>query len=397
MNPQQRQAHLKKVASTPVISSRCVLSDAAKVSSAPLSLSVDVDNVASMVTIPLSCLQGIWSKATELLNTPNAIASAPGHPLESKMVLSRSGQRPHLVLPTKDSFKCDSNCMNFKSLGLCSAVAELHNKLGNFITKFAKAKKQPNFSPLAVHGMPAGRGRKGSQVSRKRKKSQPVTEREDRLSTFQRVSGSSNQTVNILIDSPKRQRSDGNIASESSFMTPGASYTTQYTTPGPSHTTPGPSHIYMTPGPSHMAPGPSYMAPGPSYMTPGPSYMTPSYQDRYGTGFSPPQMAQDTSEFVLVKIANVCKCAGCSNKYAKPTVPPFDLCVQHREWRYFTSPTGSQQSKFSPAYYHVNLPCIHHKWPQFSPSDLVISQEMSLKLTQIHKDFLSAFGCCSVY
>ena len=38
-----------------------------------------------------------------------------GHPLESKMVLSRSGQHPPLVLLTKDSFKCDSDCTNFKS------------------------------------------------------------------------------------------------------------------------------------------------------------------------------------------------------------------------------------------------------------------------------------------
>ena len=45
-----------------------------------------------------------------------------------------------------------------------------------FVANFAKAKAI--FSSLAVHGMPACCGRKGSQVSRKRKGSQPVRVRE---------------------------------------------------------------------------------------------------------------------------------------------------------------------------------------------------------------------------
>ena len=49
------------------------------------------------------------------------------------------------------------------------------------------------------------------------------------------------------------------------------------------------------------------------------------------------------------------KCAGCNNKYSKPAIPPFDLCVQHKEWRTFTpTPGGESQYKFAPAYYHFN-------------------------------------------
>ena len=126
-----------------------------------LSLSLDVSSVSEGITVPLPCLQGIWKKATDLLNTPHAIISAPGHPEEAKMVMSSSGQCPHLVLPCKGSrFKCDSDCLNFKSLGICShtvAVAELHKDLQVFVTSFKKSKRKPSFSEVAVHGMPAGR------------------------------------------------------------------------------------------------------------------------------------------------------------------------------------------------------------------------------------------------
>ena len=82
----------------------------------------------------------------------------------------------------------------------------------------------------------------------------------------------------------------------------------------------------------------------------------PSYHDWYAD-FSPPPpppspMAQETAPFNLAKIArNTSKCAGCGNKYCKPPVPPYDLCVQHREWWSFTSPGGGLPSKFSSAYY----------------------------------------------
>ena len=101
----------------------------------------------------------------------------------------------------------------------------------------------------------------------------------------------------------------------------------------------------------------------------------------------------ETAPFNLARIVgNISKCAGCGNKYCKPLVPPYDLCVQHREWRSFTSPGGGPQSKFLPSYYHVNLQCIRRNWPLFSPRHLIISPEMSSKLTPVHKEFLASFG-----
>ena len=125
-------------------------------------------------------------------------------------------------------------------------------------------------------------------------------------------------------------------------------------------------------------------------MTPRPSYLpcnsmwTPPYTDWYAD-LPPPLMAQDKAPFKLAVISgNISKCSGCGNKYSKPPLPPYDLCIQHSQWRSYTLPNGDPQSKFSNAYYDVNLPFIRRNWPHFSPADLIISPEMSLKLTPVH-------------
>ena len=85
---------------------------------------------------------------------------------------------------------------------------------------------------------------------------------------------------------------------------------------------------------------------------------------------------------ILNSIAgNISKCAVCGNKYNKPVLPPHDICIKHREWRTFT-PGGIPQSNA----YHVNLPCIHHKWPLFTPYELIITPEVYEKLGQQHYD-----------
>ena len=341
-------------------------------SASSLSLYVDVESVYEVVSIPLPCLEGIWKKATELLNTPQSVALA--YPDEARMVMSQSGHHPHLVLPCKGGhFKCDGDSLNFKSLGMCShsvAVAELNKQLKEFIAAFTKSKRKANFSQLAMHGMPSGRGKKGSQAPRKRKQSQPIVERVDRISSAmnstqsnasQIVGGSYNHMLNIHLDPP----------------TPTGSM---------------PSYSSM------CSQGPSFMVSSPSYMSSTPPRM-PSYHDWCEPLLPPPPppplppMAQAATSFILTIITgNITRCAGCGNKYCKPAVPPYDVCVQHREWRSYTSPGGGPQSKFSPAYYHVNMPCFTRNWPHFSPRDLIVSREMWSKLTTVHKELLASFG-----
>ena len=375
MTPDQRQTHLKKVSAMHVKKSQSV-------TGSPTSLSVDVQSVSELVKIPLPCIEGIWRKAITLLNSPDAVSLAPGHPDEARMVKSSTGQRPHLVLPCikGHSFKCDSDCLNYKSLGICShcvVVAELNNQLDKFVASFTKSKRKLNFTEVAIHGMPAGRGRKGSQPPRKKKRSQPVSERVDRMSVTQ----SSNQNFPMVSTCMTPGSSDmipgsSNMTTRLSDMNPGSSYMTS-------------GSSYMTSGPSYMSPGPSYMSPGPSYISLNPPYMTPCHSTYSSLPSSQPMAAP----FTLAKIVgNISKCTGCGNPYAKPPVPPNDLCIRHPQWRSFLSPAGNQQCRFSPAYYHVNILCITKDWPYFRPTDLIIPPELLSCLTPAHQQFLTMFG-----
>ena len=47
-----------------------------------------------------------------------------------------------------------------------------------------------------------------------------------------------------------------------------------------------------------------------------------------------------------------------------------------------------EESPSQSSIYHVNLPCIHHKWPLFTPHELIITPEVYEKLGQQHYDLL---------
>jgi len=118
-------------------------------------LSVDVDSAVSAVNIPLTCLEGMWLKAAELLHKEHAIVPAPGQSPEAKMVLSYSDKSPHMVTPTKGGgFSCDSKCGTWKSLGICShsiAVAEINGKLSEFIAFVQEKKKTTQHHPTRYY------------------------------------------------------------------------------------------------------------------------------------------------------------------------------------------------------------------------------------------------------
>ena len=201
MMEKQRSDHImKRVANTKVIVSSIAVDPSVTSPVADLEaskhLSIDVNTVAASVSVPLECLKGIWQKAEELLNSQHGMSPAPGQPEEARMVLSRSGKRPHLILPCKRGhFKCDSDCLNFKSLGICShsvAVAECNNLLTEFLAHFQKAKKKPNFTAVSLHGVPAGSGKKGGGVPRKRRKLEATSsKRVDRLESTATLPSSS--------------------------------------------------------------------------------------------------------------------------------------------------------------------------------------------------------------
>ena len=294
-----------------------------------------------------------------------------GHCAEARLVLSRSGKCPHLVLPSKAGFKCDSECANFKSLGICYhtvVVAHLNNQLPEFITHIKKAKKKPNMMQLALHDMPAGTGKKGGRPPRKRARNELVEKRVERFQVTSANQCISTAAVNITVGSGTnvspiiQQACSSKSVRVSSSDLPGS--------------------YCPHPCPEQYAPFPPY----PPSFFPIPPMCSP--HSAYG---SPAVMTGHPFTVVFIS-GNISVCAGCSNHYPKPATPPYDLCIKHTEWRQFKV-DGTPKSKFAPAYYHVSLPCLQVNWPSFSALNLIIHPDVSQKLTETHIPFLRAFGC----
>ena len=103
MNIEQRKKHLSKVNSASLVETdeACSYalphipsssSESTTQHCPESSLSVDFDSAATQVSIPSQCLQGIWTKASQLIKDKSAIVPAPGQEPEAKMVLSYSGK-----------------------------------------------------------------------------------------------------------------------------------------------------------------------------------------------------------------------------------------------------------------------------------------------------------------
>jgi len=225
---------------------------------------------------------------------------------------------------------------------------------------------------LAVHGMPKGTGKKGSHPSRKRARKESIEGREERFPATQATSTNqcaSANPISITIGSgthvsPTVQQACSSASASMDVLSPESYY-----------------HPCLLP----CAPYPSYP---PSYP---PSYFPPVFSP--STAIHRPTGAVTQSPFFLVFITgNISVCAGCSGHYMKPATPPYDLCIKHTEWRQFKI-NETPKSKFAPAYYHVNLPCLQANWPSFCVSSLTIQPDIFQKLTDVHIDFLRAFGC----
>ena len=327
MNVQQRQKHIQLVYSTHVMElldshSNPGSSDSdptpGQSSNATHLMSVSLEDAVQKVNVPLKCLEGIWNKASQLIDTENAIVPAPGQDPEAKMVLSYSGKVPHMVTPKKSGdFSCDSNCPSWKAMGICAhsvAVAEVNNKLPQFLST-KKRKQAINVTNLLTTTMPKGRGRKGGVAPRSKKPSQPITSRIE-------MSIPNMSTVNTA--TPSQPQSVVNSA------------------------------------PYNMAPVPvtyGSFAPSPMY---GP-YPPVQQPDVFGYPCPSPMgyhCPPSTTAFTLCFITgNISTCIGCKNKYPTCTSPqaPQDLCIKHQEWRQYSIPSSATpQSKFGNAYYHCN-------------------------------------------
>ena len=62
---------------------------------------MDLNSASLEINVPSAILEGIWTNASQLLSTTNAIVPAPGQSPEARMVLSYSSKTPHMVLSKK--------------------------------------------------------------------------------------------------------------------------------------------------------------------------------------------------------------------------------------------------------------------------------------------------------
>lgn len=76
-------------------------------------------------------------------------------------------------------YVCDNSCLQWKSSQICAhtvAVSEKNGDLQSFLDWYVATKQKPNYTSLAIHGLPAGCGRKGGVPKRQRSKAQPRAE-----------------------------------------------------------------------------------------------------------------------------------------------------------------------------------------------------------------------------
>lgn len=145
MTHKQRAKHLKSVEQISVsdIKEReeQQSSNATSSNASNASLSADITVLSTSINLPVHALEAISEKAKELMVTDGAML-APGQDADARMVLSRTGKRPHLVVPKKKGgYACNSGCPQYVLSGICShvvAAAENCGKLASVISSLQK-------------------------------------------------------------------------------------------------------------------------------------------------------------------------------------------------------------------------------------------------------------------
>ena len=163
-------------------------------SSSELLVSYDV-LLESGCKIHKDTLKSIWQKASSLVADTTLIAAVLGggggaNSGYDRMVASTSSNCPYLVsTPAKftGQLKCDSKCPVFSTYKLCAhsiASAEVNGQLKEFTQWLIRQKCAPNYSKLALHGIPKGAGEKSGVPKNTRKRKQVMTNKTvvDRLS-----------------------------------------------------------------------------------------------------------------------------------------------------------------------------------------------------------------------
>ena len=178
MEDEQKQKHMKKVLSTQVIIQRSSRPNSSSILSVPVESAV-----TTLPSISSSTLDGIWKKATLLVqNRADHILSVPwlSDPKARLVNSPSSPHQPHTVTAKANStYVCGPTCQMYKGYSICShvvAVAEVNGDLFDFLKAIEK-QYSPNLTAIASAGFSAGAGRKSGVPKRKRKTTTPIESR----------------------------------------------------------------------------------------------------------------------------------------------------------------------------------------------------------------------------
>ena len=123
--------------------------------------------------MPLEELKLIWTKAVDLLSSPDdSIVPCPGFQSGFAVASAQDPAKPHIVIPLASGEVRCRGCPQYDRLSICShtvAVAEKKSILWKFLAWYTKNRDKPNFSQAANQGMPDGRGEKGERAPRKQR------------------------------------------------------------------------------------------------------------------------------------------------------------------------------------------------------------------------------------
>ena len=272
-------------------------------------------------------------------------------------------------------------------MNVCShsvAVAHINDSLREFCNLYRKSKHLPIITQLVLTGVPSGVGRKGNRVSRKRK-------REPECTRIPLTSSAASAISATSLESPLGP-------SHSSFNSQSAQFmhwnTNQRDVINTGHAEPlsSPSHSTFVPtDPVPFMPAMQWSTYQGDIHVQSPTQWNAPYsgyqQSCFPSGYENPQPEVFRLCF---RTGNISVCSGCRNKFDKQAKPPNDLCVQHEEWRSYTSPVSKlPKSWFGNAYYHANPHCILARWPRFSPGDLLVPEDIQSRLSPQHKALVS--------
>ena len=132
----------------------------------------------NILNVPGPILDGMISKAGDLLSTPANVIQTPGA-TDGSYVVAGSANKIHSVKPGRGgSWTCDRTCIN-RSTKICEhtlAVAHVSGTLKEFLIWFGRTRKHPNMMGMVEDGGPKSAGKKPSTRKRSNIKSRPINE-----------------------------------------------------------------------------------------------------------------------------------------------------------------------------------------------------------------------------